>query len=381
MSAVFTLSVNVFDDVAPMASVAVTVNVVSASVPGRRAGHRARARVERHPDPGQRRRRADAERDRSRPATAVTGTNDAIAVPLSPTVAATACVVVSAAFTVSVNVLDDVPPTLSVAVTVNVVRASVPVGVPLTAPVAALKDMPMPVSVAAELMPNVIGAVPPAAVTGTNDAIATPTSPTLLATACVVVTGPFTLSVNVFDDVAFAASVAVTVNVVSASGPVGVPLNAPVLPLNVIPMPVSVAAGLTAKVIGAVPPAAVTGVNDAIATPCVPTVAATACVVVSGGFTVSVNVFDDVVDAASVAVTVNVVVARVPVGVPLTAPVAVLNDSPIPVSVAAGLMAKVTGERAAGGRHRNERRDRGALRPDLRGNCLRRRERSVHQSA
>jgi aminobenzoyl-glutamate utilization protein B len=48
-----------------------------------------------------------------------------------------------------------------------------------------------------------------------------------------------------------------------------------------------------------------------------------------------VNVFDDTAPALSVAVTVNVVVASVPLGVPLTAPVVVLNARPTAVSVAA----------------------------------------------
>jgi hypothetical protein len=50
---------------------------------------------------------------------------------------------VSSISIVSVNLLDDVAPTLSVTVTVKTVVASVVVGVPLTAPVLVLKLSPV----------------------------------------------------------------------------------------------------------------------------------------------------------------------------------------------------------------------------------------------
>src|ERR1051325_6679529 len=98
--------------------------------------------------------------------------------------------------------------------------------------------------------------------------MAVPTVPERLATTCVVVSAGFTVRANVFDYVALAASVTVTVNVVVTSDVDGVPLTAPVLVLNV--MPVGSVPPESANVYGVVPPAAVTGVNDAIAAPTVP---------------------------------------------------------------------------------------------------------------
>ncbi len=168
------------------------------------------------------------------PPLAVTGVNDAMAVLTVPAVVATAWVVESATLTVSVNVFDEVALAASVTVTVNVVAASVAVGVPLTCPLPVLKLMPAgsvpPVSA------NAYGVVPPLAVTGVNAGIGVPTVPALLATACAVVSAPFTLSENVFDDVTAAASVTVTVNVVAASVVDGVPPTVPVAVLKVMPV-------------------------------------------------------------------------------------------------------------------------------------------------
>ena len=108
--------------------------------------------------------------------------------------------------------------------------------------------------------------------------------PVVLGTACVVVSGLFTVSVNVFAEVAAAASVTVTVKTVAASAVVGVPLTAPVLVLKLIP--VGSVAPLNANAYGSVPPLAVTGVNVAIRVFTVPVVLGTACVVVSGPVTV-----------------------------------------------------------------------------------------------
>jgi hypothetical protein len=87
--------------------------------------------------------------------------------------------------TVRLNVLDDDAPAASVTVTVNVVVASVAVGVPLTCPLLELKIIPLasvpPVSA------NVYGGIPPLAVTGVKAACGTLTVPVVLATACVVV--------------------------------------------------------------------------------------------------------------------------------------------------------------------------------------------------
>src|SRR4030042_1426121 len=151
--------------------------------------------------------------------------------------------------------------------------------------------------------------------------------PVVLGTACEVVSASFTVSVNVFADVADAASVTVTVKTVAASVVVGVPLTAPVLVLKL--SPVGSVPPLKAYVYGGVPPLAVTGMNVGIRVFTVPVVLGTACEVVSASFTVSVNVFAEVADAASVTVTVKTVAASVVVGVPLTAPVLVLKLIPV----------------------------------------------------
>src|SRR5262245_48721697 len=120
----------------------------------------------------------------------------------------------------------------------------------------------MPVGNVPPEIANVTGAVPPADVTGVNDAIAVLTVPTRLATACVVVSAVLTVSENVLADVAFVASVTVTVKVVAASVAVGVPLTCPVVVLKA--MPAGSAPPDKAKLYGVVPPVAVTGVNDGI---------------------------------------------------------------------------------------------------------------------
>jgi hypothetical protein len=80
-----------------------------------------------------------------------------------------------------------------------------------------------------------------------------------------------------------------------------------------------------------VPPAAVTGVNEA-ALPAVKVVLGTDCVVVSAGFTIRLKVLDEVCAVGvvwSVAVTVKVVVARAVDGVPLIWPVLVEKFKPV----------------------------------------------------
>jgi hypothetical protein len=259
------------------------------------------------------------------PPAAVTGVNDS-GVPLLPVVDGTACVVVSAPFTVRSKVLADVAPIASVTVTVNVVSASGAKGVPVIAPVEVLNDIP-----GGSVPPDrakLYGAVPPAAVTGTNDGIAVLCVPTRDAIACVVVSAELTVRLNVFDDAEPTASVAVTVNVVVARVPVGVPETAPVPVLNARPIPVSVAAGEMANVTGEVPPVAVTGTNDGIAIPTSPVRAAMAWVVLTPAAITSVKPFDDCVPAASVAVTVTSVGPKADAGVPVICPVTPLNTSP-----------------------------------------------------
>jgi hypothetical protein len=337
VTAPFTVSVNVWDELAPTLSVAVTVKTVATSVV---VGVPLTAPVlVLKLIPVGSAAALSANVYGCVPPAAVTGVNVGITVFTVPVVLGTAWVIVSAPFTVRVNVWDDVAPTLSVAVTVKSVATSVVVGVPLTAPVLVLTLIP--VGSVPPLSANVYGSVPPAAVTGVNVGITVFTVPVVLGTAWVVVSASFTMSVNVWDEVAPTLSVAVTVNVVSASGPVGVPLTAPVVVLNAKPMSVSGASGLTANETGAVPPLAVTGVNVGIRVFTVPVVLGTACVVVSASFTVSVNVWDEFAAAASVTVTVKTVAASVVVGVPLTSPVLVLKL--IPVGSAAPLSANVYG--------------------------------------
>ena len=159
----------------------------------------------------------------------------------------------------------------------------------------------------------------------------------LLGTAWVTVSGPFTVRLNVLLEVAVAASVTVTVNTVVASVAVGVPLIWPVVVLKFIP---AGSDGLSPKVYGVVPPLAVTGVNGVYGVLTVSTVVGTACVVVNAGFTVRLKVAFPVAEAASVTVTVNVVVLSVAVGVPLICPVVVLRLIP---AGSVGLTPKVYG--------------------------------------
>jgi hypothetical protein len=135
-----------------------------------------------------------------------------------------------------------------------------------------------------------------------------------------------TVRSNVWDDIAPAASVTVTVNVVVTSVVVGVPEISPVAVLKF--SPVGSVPPLKVKVYGVVPPLAVTGVKGVAATSTVSVVVGTAWVVASAGFTVRLNVLLEVAVAASVTVTVNTVVVSVAVGVPLICPVVVLKFMP-----------------------------------------------------
>jgi hypothetical protein len=179
--------------------------------------------------------------------------------------------------TVSVNVFADVAAAASVTVTVKTCVAIGSYGIPPTSPVLVQKNIC--VGSAWPLNANLYGGVPPLAVTGVNSGIHVFVVPVVLGTACVAISALFTVSVNVFADVAAAASVTVTVKTVAASVVVGVPLTAPVLVLK--PIPVGSVPPLNANVYGSVPPLAVTGVNVAISAFTVPVVLGTACVVVS----------------------------------------------------------------------------------------------------
>jgi hypothetical protein len=154
--------------------------------------------------------------------------------PTSSTVVGTACVVVSAEFTVSWKLALPVAEAASVTVTVNVVVASVAVGVPLICPLVVLKLIPA--GSVPPLNAKVYGVVPPLAVTGVNGVYAVFTVSDLLATACVTTSAPFTVSWKVALPVAVAASVTVTVNVVVPSVAVGVPLIVPLVVLKLIPV-------------------------------------------------------------------------------------------------------------------------------------------------
>jgi hypothetical protein len=98
------------------------------------------------------------------PPLAVTGTNAKYAMPTVSVVLGTACVVASAVLTVRSKVLDETADAASVTVTVNVVAASVAVGVPEIVPVAAAKLIPL--GSVPPLSTNAYGRDPPAAVTG-----------------------------------------------------------------------------------------------------------------------------------------------------------------------------------------------------------------------
>ena len=77
------------------------------------------------------------------------------------------------------------------------------------------------------------------------------------------------------------------------------------------------------------PPVAVTGVKAVAAIDCVRVLVATATVVISSGAViVKLNVLLDCAPLASVAVTVKLLAAINVVGVPVIAPVEVLNDNP-----------------------------------------------------
>jgi hypothetical protein len=100
------------------------------------------------------------------PPLAVTGVNGVYAVFTVRLLLATAWVTVSAPLTVRLNVLLEVAEAPSVTVTVNVVWASVAVGVPLICPVVVLKLIPA--GGVPPLRAKVYGVVPPLAVTGVN---------------------------------------------------------------------------------------------------------------------------------------------------------------------------------------------------------------------
>ena len=87
-------------------------------------------------------------------------------------------------------------------------------------------------------------------------------------------------------------------------------------------------AGEIEKVLGDVPPLAVTGINDVAATAAVRVSDARASVVVRAAETVNENVFVAVTEAESVTVTVYVVAELDAVGVPVIAPVELLIDNP-----------------------------------------------------
>jgi hypothetical protein len=171
-------------------------------------------------------------------------------------VVGTACTVVSAGFTVRLNVLLEVAVAASVTVTVNTVVVSVAVGVPLICPVVVLKFIPA--GSVPPLKAKAYGVVPPLAVTGVKGVYAVFTVSAVVGTACAVVRAEFTVRLKVALPVADAASVTVTVNTVVTSVAVGVPLICPVVVLRLIPAGND---GLTPKVYGVVPPLAVTGVK------------------------------------------------------------------------------------------------------------------------
>jgi hypothetical protein len=320
-----TVSWKVCADTAPAASVTVTVNVVSESAaPG--VPEICPVVVLKVTPVGS----VPPERAKAYgvvPFAAVTGMNGVRGVPTFPVVLGTACVVVSAALIVRLNVFDAVAPTASVIVIVRTVAPCTAVGVPLIAPVVVFSVRPAG-SAPPAVIANAYGVVPPEAVTGVNATIAVFCVPVRLAMDCVATSAALTVRLNVLDVVAPAASVIVIVRTVAACAAVGVPLIAPVVVFNVRPAG-SAPPAVIANVYGVVPFAAVTGVNAGIATFTVPIVLGTACVLVSAGLTVSWNVLEETVDAASVTVTVNVVVASAVVGVPAIAPVVVLNVSPV----------------------------------------------------
>jgi hypothetical protein len=229
------------------------------------------------------------------PPAAVTGLKDA-ATPVVKLVLGTACVVVSAEFTVKANVFAEVcgvGVVWSVTVTVKVVVAKAVDGVPLICPVMVEKLRPVGSVPPDSAKLNV--PVPPVAVTGVNGVAALPTVKVVLGTACVVVKAAFTVRPNVLDEVCAVGvvwSVTVTVKVVVARAVDGVPLICPVVVEKL--RPVGRVPPDSAKLRVPVPPAAVTGVNGVAALPTVKVVLGTAWVVVNAGLTFSMNVLDEV---------------------------------------------------------------------------------------
>ena len=171
-------------------------------------------------------------------------------------------------------------------------------GVPVIAPVPLFIER---LAGSAGLIVKTRGAVPPAAVTGVNATAAVPAVRALVANTWLVVTGPFTVRLNVWGVVAPKESETVTVKVVVANAAAGVP---EMMPVAVFIVKVAGRAGVIAKVRGAVPPAAVTGVNGVTAVPAVSVVLGTAWVATTAGFTVRLKVFAEVALALSVTVIV-----------------------------------------------------------------------------
>ena len=235
---------------------------------------------------------------------------------------ATACVAVTPVLTARINVLVAVAPLVSVTVTVKVDGAVETTGIPEMVPVDELIANPAGRSGDTEYckLP-----VPPDPVTGVKGVAAKFTVRPIEAIACVAVTAELIARLNVLVAVAELASVTVTVYVVAVEVTVGVPEMAPVVEFNDRPVG---NVGETLNDNGVVPPPPVTGVNEA-AWLCVRVVTAIACVAVTVGLTVSMNVLLAVAELVSVTVTVYVVATDVTDGFPETVPVDELNDRPV----------------------------------------------------
>jgi hypothetical protein len=162
----------------------------------------------------------------------MTGVNAVAARFCVNVVEATACVAVTAVFTVRLKVAVAVAPFVSVTVTVYVPATLAAVGVPVIAPVVELKLSPAG-SAGATLYVN--EPVPPEPVTGANAVAARFCVNAVEATACVAVTAAFTVRLKVAVAVAPWESVTVTVYVLAALAAVGVPVTAPVVELKLSP--------------------------------------------------------------------------------------------------------------------------------------------------
>jgi hypothetical protein len=202
------------------------------------------------------------------------------------------------------------------------VKLAEDVGVPVMAPVDAL--IANPDGRDGEIV-RVIGEVPPLTVTGINEVAATDAVRVWLEIARVVESAAETVSAKVLELVAPLASVAVTVKLVEDEDDVGVPVMAPVEVFIVKPEGRD---GETARVIGDVPPLAVTGINEVAAALAVKVWLEVTSVEESAVETVKANVFALVAPLASVAVTVKLVEDKDDAGVPVMAPVEEFIDSP-----------------------------------------------------